>query len=424
MKYFLALIAICSIVLFATSNVRAASLSSLSDTVTRHAPGIPSDHTIKFKSPLALDSAGQTISVTFPAGFTLTPVTFNDVALSTGPLTGLETSLTVAAIATNIDWGMMISGQSLILTHPTLTGTDTAADEFIVIKIGVVAGGVNQIINSVTLGNAIVNISTSNGASGALAIPIAYDQVGTGAQSGSIAPVTLLAPTLIKSNSITLTWTQSADPDFYRYQLFYSTVPGVTDLNTLAATITDVGSVSFAVTGLNPNTQYYFAVQVESTAFLTALSNEVGGRSISGGTRLPPVPLPAPIITVDTCPIFLNPSLTKGTRSPDVQVTINNGSTNFIYPISTAWQKMLSYVLGPNLLSIFGIYPDGQLSVTDNYTINRCKIGDVNCNAQINDFDLAGLAWHWTQNWCPADFNKDLIVNDFDLAGLASHWGL
>lgn len=424
MKYFLALIAICSIVLFAASNARATSLSSLSDTVTRHAPGIPSDHTIKFKSPLALDSAAQTIIVTFPAGFTLTPVTSADIALFTGPVTGLENSFTISGAATNSDWGAAISGQSIILTHPLLAGTDTVADEYIVIKIGLVAGGTNQIINSVTLGNSIVSIATSNGGFGALAIPIAYDQVGAGAQAGSIAPVTLLPPTSITTNSMTLTWTQSADPDFYRYQLFYSTVPGVTDLNTLATTLTAAGNVSFAVTGLNPNTQYYFAVQVEANSLLTALSNEVGAKTLTGSRPLPPTPLPAPIITVDTCPIFLNPSLTKGTRAPDVQVLINDDNTNFIYPLSTTWQKMLSYALGPNLLSIFGIYPSGQASVIDNYTINRCKIGDVNCNAQINDFDLAGLAWHWTQNWCPADFNKDLIVNDFDLAGLASHWGM
>lgn len=424
MKYFLALIAICSIVLLAASNVFAASLYYLSDTVTRHAPGIPSDHTIKFKSPVALDAVGQTITITFPSGFTLTPVLTSDIALSTGPSTGLENTFTVASSATNSDWGATRSGQTILLTHPLLTGTDILADEFIVIKIGTVAGGVNQIINSVTLGNAIINITTSNGATGAFAIPIAYDQVGIGATNGTIAPVTLLTPTLITINSMTLTWTQSADPDFYRYRLFYSTTPVVSILSTHATTITTAATTSFIVTGLNPNTQYYFAVEVESMAFLTAMSNEVGGKTISGGSNLPPIPLPAPIITVDTCPIFQNPYLTTGTRSPDVQVSINDNITNFIYPLSTTWQKILPYVIGPNLLRIFGVYPSNQVSITDTYTINRCKIGDVNCNSQINDFDLAGLAWHWTQNWCPADFNKDLIVNDFDLAGLASHWGM
>lgn len=424
MKYFLALIAICSLVLYATSNVRAASLYSLSDSVSRHAPGIPSDHTIKFKSPLALNAAGQTITITFPSGFTLSPILFSDVALSTGPVSGLETTYTVVGTATNIDWGVTVSGQSLIFTHPTQPGNDTIADEYIVIKIGTVAGGVNKIINSVTLGNAIINIATSNGATGSLAIPIAYDQVGVGASVGAVSPVTLLTATLITRNSMTLTWTQSAEPDFYRYQLFYSTSPTVTDIDTLATTIIDNGTTTFNMTGLNPNTTYYFALQVESDSFLTALSNEVSARTLSGGSLLPPTPLPAPIVTLDTCPIFMNPSLTVGTRSPDVEVYINDNNTNFIYPTTTTWQKVLSYILGPNILSIFGVYPNGQTSITDNYTINRCKIGDVNCDSQINDFDLAGLAWHWTQNWCPADFNKDLIVNDFDLAGLASHWGL
>lgn len=410
--------------LFANSNVRAASLSSLSDTVTRHAPGIASDHTIRFKSPVGLNAAGQTITVSFASGFTLTPILASDVAISSGPVSGLENSFSVAASATNFDWGATISGQMIILTHPLATGSDTLADEYIVIKIGLIAGGTNQIINTVTLGSSIVTISTSNGALGALAIPIANDQVGIGATIGSIAAVTLLTPTLITTNSMTLTWTQSADPDFYRYQLFYSTTPGVTDLNTLATTITAVGTTSFNLTGLNPNTFYYFVVKVEANSLLTAMSNEVSAKTTSGGSNLPPSPLPAPIITVDTCPIFMNPSLTKGTRSPDVMVYINNDETNFIYPTTTTWQKMLSYALGPNLLSIFGVYPNSQTSITDDYTINRCKIGDVNCNNQINDFDLAGLAWHWTQNWCPADFNKDRIVNDFDLAGLASHWGL
>jgi len=424
MKYLFAIIAMVALVVFAASTVRAAALYSLSDEVTRHAPGIPSDHTIKFKSPLPLDATGQNITVTFPVGFTLTALTSADVALSTGPATGLETSFVVAGAPTNSDWGFSLSGQSVILTHPLLAGTDIAAGDFIVIQIGTNAGGVNQIINRVALGNAVINIATSNGASGALAIPVANDSIGTGGDSGAIAPVTLLPPTAVTVNSMTLTWTQSADPDFYRYQLFYSTTPGVTDLNTLAVTSTSVTGTSYVMVGLNPNTQYYFAVQVEANSFLTALSNEVGGKTSSGATPLPPVPLPAPIITVDTCPIFQNPYLTRGTRAPDVQVFINGDNNNFVYPNTTTWQKILSYLLGPNLLTIYGIYPSNQVSITDTYTINRCKIGDVNCNGQVNDFDLAGLAWHWTQNWCPADFNKDLTVNDFDLAGLASHWGL
>lgn len=145
----------------------------------------------------------------------------------------------------------------------------------------------------------------------------------------------------------------------------------------------------------------------------------------SGGTNPPTInpDLPAPTITNPSCQIFSTPYLTSGDRPQDVFVFFNNLPDDILYPSITTWAKLVDYVIGSNPVDLYGIHLNGQRTATNHYDIQRCQIGDVNCNGQVNDFDLAGLAWHWVQNWCPSDFNKDLIVNDFDLAGLAAHWG-
>ena len=165
----------------------ASSLFTLSDTVSRHAPSIASDHTINFGMHEALDLVGSNFYIEFASGFNLTTITTADIDLSFGPVTGLENSLNlISGVPNATDWGMVISGQQIIFTHPTnaLNG-DIASNSFVNINIGIVAGGVNQIVNPATLGSTIIRFNTSNNEYGALAVPITEDQVGTSGNVGN-----------------------------------------------------------------------------------------------------------------------------------------------------------------------------------------------------------------------------------------------
>lgn len=155
----------------------ASSLVTLSDTVSRHAPSVASDHSILFTNHDGVDAPGEYFDIQFPNDFDLSTLTFSDVDLSHGA-TGTESVETVVAIASATEWGMNITGTTIRLTHPTTATGSILGNEKVLVKIGTNAGGVNQIINSPTLGSAIVRITTSTGEYGALAIPVAQDQVG------------------------------------------------------------------------------------------------------------------------------------------------------------------------------------------------------------------------------------------------------
>ncbi|MCC6639475.1 hypothetical protein IT409_02870 [Candidatus Falkowbacteria bacterium] len=155
----------------------ASSLVSLTDVVTRHAPSTASDHTILFTNHDGVDAPTEYFTIEFPAGFDLSTLLFSDFALSHGA-TGTENLETTASASSATEWGVSVSGQVITLTHPTTATGSIIGGEKVLVKIGTNAGGVNQIVNTATLGSAIVRINTSAGEYGALAIPIANDQVG------------------------------------------------------------------------------------------------------------------------------------------------------------------------------------------------------------------------------------------------------
>lgn len=126
----------------------AAQLTGRSDTMTRQAPSVGSDHEIRFITPSGVDAPADTITLQFATGFNLTSITAADVDLFHGPITGLETAETVAAAPAAGVWGVSVSGQTLTLTAPTnaAAGEITASD-IVIIRIGANAGGTNQILN-------------------------------------------------------------------------------------------------------------------------------------------------------------------------------------------------------------------------------------------------------------------------------------
>jgi len=129
------------------STAQAANVTFVSDVMTDTAPAADSDHTIDFVAPSGVN-AGETMTVTFPAGFDLTGVTEDDVDLE---LDGVdEPTDTTASGAT---WGVAIAGQTVTITSGTATIGGTAS---ITIKIGTNAdgsgAGANQITNPTPAG--------------------------------------------------------------------------------------------------------------------------------------------------------------------------------------------------------------------------------------------------------------------------------
>lgn len=157
----------------------AASLTSVSDTMSRLKQSENANHTIKFVTPSGVQ-AGETVTVTFPAGFVLTSVDEGDIDLSTGAsCSSISSERTLAAVASGATWGAAIAGQVLTIT----SGTDTiTATHCVEIEIGTnaTAGGtgVEQINNPGTPGTYKIDVAGSLGDTGSASVQIiADDQV-------------------------------------------------------------------------------------------------------------------------------------------------------------------------------------------------------------------------------------------------------
>lgn len=124
-------------------HAEAASITSASDTLSVSAPSQASNHTIAFTTPNGM-SIGQTITLTFPVGFTMGSVGEDDTDI----LINGSSSSTAAAAGANT-WGVGVSGSVITFTTPTNVGVASATP--IVIRIGnhaVTSGtGVNRITN-------------------------------------------------------------------------------------------------------------------------------------------------------------------------------------------------------------------------------------------------------------------------------------
>ena len=121
----------------------AASVIDASDTLSNSAPDSGSNHTLAFTTPNGM-AIGQTIELTFPAGFDLSGLNEDDVDIdvNTSP------EATAASAGAGV-WGVSTSSNTITFTTPTDAGLASSTD--IVIRIGTnaVDSGVGdtQIIN-------------------------------------------------------------------------------------------------------------------------------------------------------------------------------------------------------------------------------------------------------------------------------------
>ncbi len=114
------------------TTAEAANLTYVKDTLSDSDTGSPSDHEFQFLSPTGV-AAGQTITITFPAGFDLTGVDDTDMDLTVG-----VTDQPLAPAPSGATWGAVVAGQVITFTSGTAVVGSNAT---VTIEIGTNATG-------------------------------------------------------------------------------------------------------------------------------------------------------------------------------------------------------------------------------------------------------------------------------------------
>ena len=181
--------------LIGPSFANAASLTAVSDTMTRQAVSVGSLHIIQFTSTSAIP-AGGTIAIAFPSSFTTTGMVITDLQVCHGT-TGLNngtptitggtactasTETISASAGASTQWGAVISGTTTItLTAPTGSMTyPIIATNKVTVEIAA-----THMINPSSVITPTTTITNSNGDTGSFIVPILdSDQVGVTATVG------------------------------------------------------------------------------------------------------------------------------------------------------------------------------------------------------------------------------------------------
>lgn len=165
----------------------AAALANVSDTLSTVQSSTAANHTIVLRTPTGAADTTDTITVTFPAGFTMNAFDFADVDLAwsagsqancTAP--AYSNNATLAATPAAGTWGAALSGQVLTLTAPSSAfATTIAANACVQIEIGTNAttGGTGntQITNHATPASYEISIAGLFGDTGATTVNIISD---------------------------------------------------------------------------------------------------------------------------------------------------------------------------------------------------------------------------------------------------------
>lgn len=141
--------------------VQAANVTDVRDLLTDSDRSVVSNHTIQFLPPSGV-SAGQSMTVTFPAGFNLSTIVEDDVDVQ---VNGAQ--LATAASPSGATWGVSVSGQTLTIL--SAAGT-VGANATVTVRIGTNATssgtGTHQIVNPGTTGSYRIDIAGTMADSG------------------------------------------------------------------------------------------------------------------------------------------------------------------------------------------------------------------------------------------------------------------
>lgn len=179
LAFSLVVLVVLAQVMFVVHRGEAATATSRSDVLSRLKTSTTANHEIKFVTPSGVD-AGETITITFDAGFTMGSVAFGDIDFaedSDGDCSnGGFSDKTLAATPSGATWGAAIAGS--ILTITSGTGTITAG-RCVQIEIGTNAtsggAGVNQITNPGSIGSKQISVGGTFGDTGDIVVVIITD---------------------------------------------------------------------------------------------------------------------------------------------------------------------------------------------------------------------------------------------------------
>jgi hypothetical protein len=246
--------------------VRAATLTTMKDTMTRVKISSDADHTIEFVSPTGVESSTDTIIVEFDVPgttFDLTGIVFGDIDLEEGSSgtcsTATFTDRTLAAAAAAGTWGVAVNTttDTITLTAPTDAPTGgITAGRCVRIKVGTNAdtpsAGTNQINNPSTAGSYTIGFSGTFGDTGTIAVGIVDDDQVTVTASvdpsltfnvGAQAPAAATCTTAFSGNGGTV---------------------ALGTLSTASVTSSDVGGVNHICTRASTNATNGLTVTVKS----------------------------------------------------------------------------------------------------------------------------------------------------------------
>ena len=232
----------CAVVLASIgyyTTAQAANLVNVSDTLSDSDLNVSSNHTIAFSIPAgsAGVGAGQTVTVTFPAGFVLTGIDSADLDLR---IAGTDQAL--AASAAGATWGVGLAGQVITLTSGT--GTMTAG-QAIEIQIGTNAtfgtAGADQIENPNAVGSVELRITAGTADSGRTRVAIIDNVVVTAIVNTAFTFTITGTATSTSINGVTTTG--STTPTLINYSTLVAGVPEVLGQRLNVTTNADSGFV-------------------------------------------------------------------------------------------------------------------------------------------------------------------------------------
>src|SRR3990167_1668870 len=151
---------------FPLQPTQAAPLTSIADTLDTITAAANANHDLSFTTPAGV-AAGDTIVITFPAGFVLTDVGFADVDVKDD---GVD--VTLAATCSGANYGLDVTGQVMTLTSCTGTMVGGSIIRFL---IGTNAAGGTDKIDNPSAGDYRITIVGPGVDSGAFGISIIAD---------------------------------------------------------------------------------------------------------------------------------------------------------------------------------------------------------------------------------------------------------
>jgi hypothetical protein len=332
-------------------SVEAAALTSLTDTISSSVVSTLANHEIKFVTPTGVEANTDTITVTFPAQFTMGVFDVLNVDLAVGNsnncTTAVFTEKTIAAAAgLSPIWGASQLGQVITFTAPTDSAAgEITADRCVRIRIGSSAteggAGTTQITNP-----AIANDYT-------IAIGGAFGD--TGNSTGAINPAAitnLFCQTPNQGGAVYLTWTVPAgvtggylirysSGDITAQNLFNAATNYV---NTFVSGTPGQSSGSNLLVGLAPNATYFFNVEALGAGTSQAAISNTGvvcrigsGASSSTTTLAAAAPKSSIVSPTDNSSVPAEATVTIRGISSDteassiakVEISTDGGSTWF-----------------------------------------------------------------------------------------------